>query len=87
MVINWAAIILRVQGNKYGALIDFSTSCKGHQLMALMQALTVKEQDITTIKSHLKNKNHKNKLKIAIINKIFQLKYYPKICNANSTDF
>ncbi|CEO39272.1 hypothetical protein PPBDW_I21288 [Photobacterium kishitanii] len=55
--------------------------------MALMQALTVKEQDITTIKSHLKNNNHKNKLKIAIINKIFQLKYYPKICNANSTDF
>ncbi len=54
MVINWAAIILRVQGNKYGVLIDFNTSSKGHQQMALMQALIVTEPDTSPRKSHQK---------------------------------
>ncbi len=54
MVINWAAIILRVQGNKYGVLIDFNTSSKGRQQMALMQALIVTEPDTSHRKSHQK---------------------------------
>lgn len=57
-MINWAAIILRVQGNKYGVLIDFNTSSKGHQQMALMQALIVTEPDTPTEKA-IKNRINK----------------------------